>query len=406
MPAKLNAHRVFHGTDDYPAFLQALRVDAGQEELLRNARDQIRSTLRNELPNWEPLIKGRGLINRKYTALAMALPPPQLRPRFRMQGSYVYHTLNEPAHKPPQEIDFDDGMYLPTSFIENGDVEPLLAANGYFTIVEKTLEPLCQRNRWELRTHKPTCVRIEITPDAHIDLPLYAIPDQEFGTLANFATADLRKSAHGASLTEDEVFKDYVYRRLRQDRIMLARRDGWIASDPRKIEDWFNKAVSDHGDVLRRVCRYLKGWRDHQWAHPRLSSLAIMAVVVAAFEELAGELPGNRDDVALLLITERLPALLAQRIQNPVIPEQALNGEWKPAETTDIVVKVRNLHDSLCRALGSSEINSALHLLRAEFGGRLPNSPRLISTETEEHRILTYAPAIVSAPSVTRTKSG
>ncbi|MBL0539609.1 cyclic GMP-AMP synthase DncV-like nucleotidyltransferase [Aeromonas caviae] len=33
-------------------------------------------------------------------------------PRFWVQGSYKYKTLNKPYHKPPQQMDIDDGTYM------------------------------------------------------------------------------------------------------------------------------------------------------------------------------------------------------------------------------------------------------------------------------------------------------
>ncbi len=46
--------------------------------------------------------------------------------------------------------------------------------------------------------------------------------------------------------------------------IHLAMRNGeWKKSDPEQVSKWFNDRVTEHGDQLRRVCRYLKAWRDY-----------------------------------------------------------------------------------------------------------------------------------------------
>ena len=37
----------------------------------------------------------------------------KLSPRFWTQGSFTYDTLNKPYKTPPQEMDIDDGTYLP-----------------------------------------------------------------------------------------------------------------------------------------------------------------------------------------------------------------------------------------------------------------------------------------------------
>jgi hypothetical protein len=70
---------------------------------------------------------------------------------------------------------------------------------------------------------------------------------------------------------------------------MLAHRDeGWKPSDPRKLEEWFRAAVRQHGEQLRRVCRYLKNWRDNRWEGCRLSSIALMACTVGEGNRQSG----------------------------------------------------------------------------------------------------------------------
>src|SRR5262249_3584268 len=156
------------------------------------------------------------------------------------------------------------GLYLPTSFAQG--VRPVLASKGLFAAVEEILGPLCSTRNWKLDQSKRSCVRIIIAADAHIDLPLYAIPDEEFHSLTETAPM-LAKDVLQKSIILDGVeLAEDAYRTLPSDRLMLAHRtEGWKASDPRKLEDWFRGSIDDHGKVLRRLCRYLKGWRDFQW---------------------------------------------------------------------------------------------------------------------------------------------
>ena len=107
-------------------------------------------------------------------------------------------------------------------------------------------------------------------------------------------------AARGQAARElDFELADEIYKGLLEKRIMLAHRDsGWIESDPREIENWFFGAIADHGEAVRRVCRYLKGWRDFQWMRNGPSSITLMACVVAVYDELNGTLPENRDDLA------------------------------------------------------------------------------------------------------------
>src|SRR5205085_2773416 len=110
----------------------------------------------------------------------------------------------------------------------------------------------------------PSCVRIRISDEAHIDLALYAIPDLEFGRLvekAALAESTFARDEFRREMQEAIALDQAVYANLRSDQIMLAHREeGWKPSDPRKLEDWFTGAVKKFGDQLRRVSRYLKGW--------------------------------------------------------------------------------------------------------------------------------------------------
>lgn len=406
MRGTLNAHKVFKGTALRPGYLKALSLEENREQLLRAARDDIRQALREGMPQWQGLAKAQSLVESRHVALASQLPP--LRPRFRMQGSGVYHTLNDPAHKPPQEVDYDDGVFLPTSFVNGGGtVKPLLAAKGYFEVVEAILAPLCERKGWKLVSTKPTCVRIRIDNEAHIDLPLYAIPDQEFVEL-------VEASAHtmlvkGVAATDSDIeLAGQVYMNLPEDRIMLARRDkGWIESDPRELEGWFVGAIREHGEVVRRTCRYLKGWRDYQWPKGGPSSITLMACVVMVFDDLNGTLPENRDDLALQAVADRLEELFSQSIANPVLPDQNLDENWTLEERLDFKSHAAELKSMIDGVLnGTFHKQIAFSWLRERFGDRIPDDELLIVIDSEEREVLAYEPAKVAAPFVPRTTSG
>ncbi|NMM46513.1 hypothetical protein HH303_18625 [Rhodospirillaceae bacterium KN72] len=406
MRGTLNAHKVFMGTALRPGYLKALDLEENREQLLREARDDIRQALREGMPQWQGLAKAQSLVESRYIAHASQLPP--LRPRFRMQGSAVYQTLNDPAHKPPQEVDHDDGTFLPTSFVDGGGtVKPLLAAKGYFKVVEAILAPLCERKGWKLVNTKPTCVRVLIDPESHIDLPLYAIPDQEFVELAEESARAMLAEGVTSADSDIELAK-HVYMNLPEDRIMLAHRDnGWIESDPRELEDWFLGAIRDHGEVVRRICRYLKGWRDYQWPKDGPSSITLMACVVTVFDDLNGTLPKNRDDLALQAVSHRLEELFSQPIANPVLPDQILDESWSPEERIDFkshAAKLKAVIDGVLNGTFHKQI--ALSLLQERFGDRIPNDELLIEIDSEEREVLAYEPAKVAAPFVPRTTSG
>lgn len=407
MQGTLNVHRLLRGTATRPGYLNALNISDKQDLALRAARDEVRRTLRLGLPEWDDLVIAKGLIELPHILSAKQLPP--LRPKFRMQGSFVYSTVNNPAHMPPQEVDLDDGVFLPTSYISgDGKLRPMLSARGYFRIVESILNPLCERKGWSLDSTKSTCVRICLDGGAHIDLPLYAIPDVEFALLAEAsARAQLAKGARRNA--EDEIiFSEEIYKSLREDQIMLAYRDGrWVESDPRKIERWFLDAVSEHGEVLRRASRYLKGWRDHQWLTGGPSSLSLMACAVVALDEIDGELPDNRDDITMLAISERLPSMFSGQIPNPVLPEQFLDQGWTEADRQLHRARAADLQSAFNTVLNSTYNKSiAIARLMGVLGERLPGDELLIGIETAEQQVQAYEPAKVVPPVVPRTTSG
>lgn len=374
-----NAHRVFAGPANDRHFLAALTLDDDHRRKLSDARDACREAIRMGLQNWSAIVEE----NLLFDHILRDAMPRSLRPKFRMQGSYAYHTLNDPAHKPPQEIDLDDGVFVPVSFLrDHGRNEPALISAGYFQAVEIALLPLCERRGWTLVTNKSSCVRVEIDAGAHVDFALYAIPDQEFSELVEARMS--ASSLHDRMTALDAAdFAEPIYRALSEDEIMLAHREeGWKPSDPRKLEAWFQDAVNAHDHQLRRICRYLKGWRDFHWEACRLSSIALMACVVTVYQQAATRPQASRDDLALLMVAERLPTLLSARIENPVVPGQYLDESWQTSMRQDFVEKANSLLQQLREAIhGTDSPTRALASLIFAFGDRLPNDESLIQPE-------------------------
>ncbi|WP_316159625.1 CBASS cGAMP synthase [Bradyrhizobium sp. SZCCHNRI3042] len=401
--ALLNLHRVFTEAATKTDFLSQLTVPERREQKLRNARDAIRDTLRVGFSEWQLVAERRVIM--EASAVRKGVPEPKLRPKFRMQGSasQAYRTLNDPAH-PPQQIDYDDGVYLPVSFLaETGN--PVIAASGYYQLVEKLLQPLVDKRGWSIDTTTKKCVRIVLDDHAHIDLPLYAMPDQEFTQLAEDVA--LAKRVDRSMFLESATLDDEVYERLREDELRLALREGeWIPSDPRLLENWFKQAVADFGPQVRRVSRYLKGWRDFVWiGECRLSSIIIMKCVVDAFDELRGTVPDNRDDIAVLEVASRLDRYFAGDIPNPVL-DMSLNDHWSPQDRADFRQRATELHQRLRDAVrGSDSPSQALATLARAFGPRIPQTVALVSV-TAEATVRSYQPSKLPAREVPRTKSG
>ncbi len=219
-----NVSKLLHTTTDPETFLENLEADASD---LKEAKRKI-----------------RGHLKTAFRVASRQRFDTEVHPRFFTQGSSSYKTLNHPAWPPNQQKDLDDGCYLPLSFVRGQ--RPSKAAEQFFEFVETVLGELAELEGWTLIT-KPTCVRLEIATDAHVDIPLYAIPDHEFVLLE--ARADRVAKAYDKA---PDRWED-----LPSDAVLLAHRDeGWISSDPRKIHRWFLEAVDKYGDRLRRDCRF------------------------------------------------------------------------------------------------------------------------------------------------------
>lgn len=374
---KPNAHRVFTGTSEGNHYLRNITPAEKRVSQLRAAREQVRDVLRKAIPAWSAIITESVM----FDSAADSQQHKVLAPKFRLQGSMAYYTLNLPAHRPMQEIDSDDGMFLPVSFISaNNAVKPAVATAGLFKVVETSLQPLCTKNRWELDSSKDTCVRIDLKDGAHLDLALYAIPDSEFATLVE---AYVEKAAFAAFDSTIE-FEEPLYKRIPSDKIMLAHRKRlWVPSDPRKLQDWFQAAIDRHGQQLRRVCRYLKGWRDFTWQRKGPSSIALMQCVVTVYDQIGKTLSASRDDQAVVAVADRLSDLFSKQIPNPVVSGEFLDADWKEARQ-EYIAAAASFAATLNSALKPGAAPSAvLQRLTEAFGNRIPSDASLIEIESQ-----------------------
>jgi hypothetical protein len=389
----INANRAFFRAGQQDTFLASLTVGESDKQSLRTTRDEVRNAIRSGFQDWDAFLDRQQLFESAALATTFAYDAkPKLSPKFKMQGSWSYHTLNCTTTEPPQEIDLDDGVFMPVSFLtQNGSNHPAIVSSAYFDVIEKILAPLCKKNGWTLVTDKPSCVRVEVTRGAHVDLALYAIPDRDYAVLVEKAAASSMTFDARAEVAAMS-FSEHFYKELPTDHIMLAHRDeGWKPSDPRKLEDWFQEALGEHGEQLRRVCRYLKGWRDHNWDSCRLSSIALMACTITAFDQAVSTPDDGRDDKALLLVARRLPELLKSRIVNPVVDGQFLDEGWSPECRSSFISKAEKLASDISNALDAGNTNQAAIILSCSLG-------RHMSTDVDHYTMdgVPGAPAILS----------
>lgn len=384
-----NVTRLLSGAPEGADFLTKLQIHDPDQALLRDARRKIRERLRARIGTWTR--QNLGVL---------------LTPRFFTQGSFAYKTINHPAWLPPQQMDMDDGAYLPMTFVKGA--KPSVAAAKFFEVVDAALIELIKEEGWLRLVKKDTCSRVELNNRAHIDVPLYAIPDAEFVLLSKSIAMD-----HAAMARVDEDIDFMRSRRdnwalLPSDKVLLAHRvEDWKPSDPRKIHDWFVDAVELYGEILRRECRYLKAWRDHhQMAH--VSSIILMAYAFQVFEETGTANIPRRDDLMLLNIAQRLPDLMAQPIANPAEPDEQLGASWSFDERRMAIKQAGEMFEHLDMAINRCYLpDVAVSRMRSVFGDRIPNRPDLVGVqEAAKAEVRSHERVYAPAPLVGRSISG
>ncbi|MCT8127546.1 MULTISPECIES: CBASS cGAMP synthase [Gammaproteobacteria] len=315
----------------------------------------------------------------------------KLSPRFWTQGSFAYDTLNLPYTTPPQEMDIDDGTYLPMEIFND---QPAIGHSLLILLVDTALESLVAENKgWQFEA-KNTCGRIRIpSMYVHIDVPMYAVPEDKF--MINEAA--LKAIHFNSDMYQDALFSEARAKRdynLDPKSVHLAIRDGveaWRKSDPKIVENWFNDACIRIGPHLRKICRIIKGWRDAQWPEKGPSSISLMAAIVDILDKHPTK--GNDLNHALKVVTNHLPQKFLAGIESPdntdkdlLFPSQVNHG---PREE-EIVAKLLDLRSVLSTAESAHSNTYALIVINQAFGQRVTKHELIVKKEA--------APAFLHEP--------
>jgi hypothetical protein len=248
---------------------------------------------------------------------------------------------------------------------------PSRASALFFVAAEVALASLVRERGWKLNRTKDLCIRIEIHPRAHVDIPLYAISSDQFVLLKRaFDARSARALTTDAFDQEDED----LWANVPNDKVLIAHRTrGWQKSDPRPLKLWFEHAVAQHGQQLRRIVRDVKAYRDFQWVNGGPASLLLMVATVEVFEAHA-----RRDDLALLNVVERLPLLLRTGVAHPVDSAESLTGRLGLSGVEEAAQKFELLATCLRGSIWSVEPRLACESLVERFGERFPNEPHRV----------------------------
>lgn len=377
-----------HGLDK-DTFANHIRPSEEEEQALRAAIKKIREHVRSRVAE------------ATVALLGMAHP---VSPRFRTQGSWSYDTCVRPAQIPPQEMDWDYGIYLPvTVWEENGP--PHAMAKAYFELVERILGDLCHKEHWKLISGKDTCIRVQISAAAHIDLPLYAAPEKEFNKIVEAAVLK-GNFMDGISMESRDFAEDELTQQQWEqlDCIVMATRKGeWRKSDPQTVANWFKDRIQEHGQQLRRVCRYLKAWRDFHWPEGGPTSVSVMIATGQGFKEHS-----ERDDLAVEHAARRLAEAFQHDIRENGIDDGKEDfNRLSAADRLAAAQRFLQLANALRQARGSiADKRAVISLLRGQFGARVPNDVSRVESEGGADTIRNTPAARVVAPVVPTTKSG
>tara|TARA_R110002126_G_scaffold75469_34_gene188505 strand:+ start:18328 stop:19626 length:1299 start_codon:yes stop_codon:yes gene_type:complete len=315
----------------------------------------------------------------------------KLSPRFWTQGSFAYDTLNLPYKTPPQEMDIDDGAYLPMAIFND---QPAIGHSLLILLVDTALESLVSENRgWQFEA-KNTCGRIRIpSMNVHIDVPMYAVPEDKF--LKNQVALEALKFRSNVSMdsyfSEAKAERDYD---LDPNSVHLAIRDGeeaWRKSDPKIVENWFNDACTRIGPHLRKICRIIKGWRDAQWPEKGPSSISLMAAIVDILDKHPTK--GNDLNHALKIVTNHLPQKFLAGIESPDNTDNDLlfpSQENHSPREEEIVARLLDLRGILSAAENAHNSNYALLVINRAFGQRVTKHELIVKKEA--------APAFLHEP--------
>lgn len=408
-----NANALFQGLKAQTSFTGVITIRGDDEEakVLRDARKKIRRALREQFRTFGSFLHDsrfrlKLVANRDLRLLDEAKAIVTVDVRFLTQGSYAYETLIRPAQPKHQEIDLDDGVYVPVPF-RGGS--PIFSSDGLFAVIEDALGPLIKAEGWTFE-RKDTCIRVCLTGhNAHVDLPLFAVEDKAFRKLTH-----LFESRMGGQIKSNQnlnkAFDQQRDIRLSQAQILLADRDlDWRPSDPKAIHDWFEDQVRRFGPVLRRLCRYFKAWRDEIWSKGGPSSLSLMIACVDGLAALEEQPTDVRDDLLVALVSAKMVARFKRGDLRWNATKPALDEHWSADERNEYASALTGMAEESSKALFDTfHRKLVVERFQNSFGKRFPDAPEsvLVSKDSQSAAIITSKAETVPMPRVGTSVSG
>lgn len=261
-------------------------------------------------------------------------------PKFCTQGSFIMNTTI--LQKIGQEYDLDNGVYL------QGYSNNIAEWPSTYT-VHKWIKDAVDNHTKMPPIDKNTCVRVVYTDGYHIDLPSYIVREEEL---------------------EDGTTEKVAY--------LAHKTKGWIVSDPKAFTAWFRKKVKENGEQLRRMVKYLKGWKDNKEIDLKGISITILVGNHFSAED-------QRDDIALLKTVTNIIDELEDDFNcyKPVIPtDEDLFDGMSETKKNSILNGLNSLKKKLDKAINEVENEKdAANELKKIFGDKFPEGEDIVRSK-------------------------
>jgi len=308
-----------------------------------NLFQQYHNTVKLSVSKKEFLKKGKNAIRNRiknYFINTLKIKSP----KFWSQGSYALRTIVNPIDG---EYDIDDGVYLQNIEEENNWPSP--------QTVHKWIYSAVKGHTREDPIDKRTCIRVVYSGEYHIDLPIYAISDN------NYYLAEKSNS-------------------------------GWHISNPKKFHDWFMTQLKINSEQLRTIVKYLKAWADYQRKYNRSILPSGLILTVLTTENCENR---ERDDAAFGRTVKNIYQKICNEFEvcNPVDEYEILTERLTDKQRNNFVELIFKLMNSANEALGCENKKEACEIWRREFGDRFPSCDNI--HESEEEVLYTKSPAIL-----------
>lgn len=245
-------------------------------------------------------------------------------PKFHQQGSFAMKTTIVPLSG---EYDIDDGVYLQDL---NKDVSKWPSTGN----VHKWLVSAVTGHTDTPPIDKNTCVRVTYAKNWHVDLPVYGVDNG-------------------------------VY-------YLAHKEKDWIASDSKKIVDWFHDAVVEKGEEFRSVVKIFKAWADFQENKSSCSKMPsglILTVLVYNNWQYADRLDERMKKIANAMYYDIKNEV---KVINPTDPTEVLSSRMSEAEKKNFQTKIESFSTALDKAFEESSKEEASRFWQKHLGDRFP----------------------------------